>query len=95
MLLNNNGSIAGNITSNLFLALLVDEASKAAYIDIMPARHGILYNRKKGFNGGSNICLVNACLLGNLVDNVCFRHGDGVLVTFLIRDGKINLLGQN
>jgi hypothetical protein len=30
-----------------------------------------------------------------LVDNVCFRHGDGVLVTFLIRDGKINLLGQN
>ena len=52
----------------------------------MAARHGIPFAMKKGFNGGGNICLVNAsCLLGNLVDNVCFRHGDGVLVTFLIR----------
>lgn len=79
MFVDYDGSIAGNITGDLLLALLVDEASKTANINIVSAGHGILNNRKEGLHRSSNICLVNAGLFCNLIDYICFRHVAGCL----------------
>ena len=45
----------------------------------MAARHGIFYNGKEGFYRGCDIRFIDACLLCDLINNVCFRHGAWVL----------------
>ena len=79
MLIDNDRGIAGNVSGNFFLSLFIDETSESTNIDIMAAGHGIFYNGKEGFNRGSDICFIDAGLLCDLIDNVCFRHGAGVL----------------
>ena len=79
MLIDNDSRIAGNVSGNFFLSLFIDETSESANINIMAARHGIFYNRKEGFYRGCNIGFIDAGLLCDLIDNVCFRHGAGVL----------------
>jgi hypothetical protein len=71
--------IARDITRNFFLSLFIDKAAKSANINIMTARHGVLYDGEEGFNRRSDIGFVNARLVCNLVDNVCFRHVAGCL----------------
>ncbi len=79
MLLNNDGGIAGNVAGNFFLSLFIDETSESAHIDIMASGHGVFYYGKEGFYRSGDICLIDASLVCNLINNVCFRHGAGVL----------------
>ena len=90
MLFDYDCSIARNIAGNFFLSFFVDETSKATNVNIMSARHGIFYNGKEGFYGCGNICFVDAGLFCDLINNVCFRHGAGVLllVVALIKGGQ-------
>jgi hypothetical protein len=74
MLVNDDGSIAGNVPRNFFLSLLIDKTAKAPNINIMSSGHGVLNNRKKRFNRCGYICLVNAGFFSDLINNVCFRH---------------------
>ena len=94
MLLDDDGGVTRNVTRNFFLPLFIDETSKAAHIDVVAARHGVFHNGKEGFYGGCDIGLVDAGLVRNLINNVCFRHGAWVLLLGF-RDGKINLCSQN
>ncbi len=77
MFIDNDGGVARNVTCNLFLSLLIDEASEATHVNVMPAGHGIFYDGKEGFNGRGYIGFVDAGLLRNLIDYICFRHGAG------------------
>jgi hypothetical protein len=79
MLINDYRSIPGDVASNFLLALLIDKTSKATNIDIMATGHRILYNRKEGLHGCRHIGFVDSCLVCNLIDYVCFRHGSWVL----------------
>ena len=85
MLIDNDGGVARNVARYFFLALLVDKATESANIDIMPARHRILYNGKKSFYGRRDISFVDAGFFRNLIYNVCFRHGAWVLLLVLGR----------
>jgi len=60
MLIDNDGSVARNVARYFFLALLIDKATEAANIDIMSARHRVLYNGKKSFYGRRDISFVDA-----------------------------------
>jgi hypothetical protein len=79
MLLDNDGCIAGNIAGDFFLSLFIDETSKTSYINVLAASHGGFDDAKKSFYRSGNIGFVNAGFVSNLVDNVCFGHGDFVL----------------
>ncbi len=94
MLLDDDGGVTRNVTRNFFLPLFIDETSKAAHIDVVAAGHGVFYNGKKCFYGCGDIGFIDAGLVRNLINNVCFRHGAWVLLLGF-RDGKINLCSQN
>ena len=94
MLINYDGRVARNVARNFFLSLFIDETSETTNIDIMTAGHGIFYNGKECFYGCGDIGFVDAGLLRNLIDNVCFRHGAGVLLLGF-REGKINFRSLN
>lgn len=79
MLINDNCSVPGDVASDLFLPLLIHKTSKATNIDIMATGHGVLYNGKEGLHGCRHIGFVDSCLVCNLIDYVCFRHGSWVL----------------
>jgi len=86
----NNGSVAGNISCDFLFPLFVDKASKPTNVNIVAAGHGVLDNGKKGFYGCRYIGFVDSCLVSDLIDYVCFRHGAWVLRLW-VRDDKINL----
>lgn len=79
MLINDNRCIPGDVPCNFFLALLIYETSKATHIDIMATGHGVLNNGKEGLHGCCHIRFVDSCLVCDLIDYVCFRHGSWVL----------------
>ena len=79
VLINDNGRVPGDVAGNFFLSILVNKTPKPANIDIMAAGHGVFNNGKEGFHGCSYIGFVDSCLVCNLIDYVCFRHGSGVL----------------
>lgn len=79
MFINNDGRISRNVAGNFFLAFFVYKAAKSANINIVATRHRILNNGKEGFYGGCYIGFIDACLVSDLIDYVCFRHGSGVL----------------
>ena len=98
VLINDDGRITRNVARDFFLSLFIDETSETANINVMPAGHRVFYNGKEGFYRRGYIRLVDASLFCNLINNVCFRHGAGVLLLegfFGVRDGKINFRGQN
>jgi hypothetical protein len=104
MLINNDGRIAGDVTGDFFLPLFIDEASETSNIDIMPRSHVALHYIKKCFYRGGDICFIDTCFVGNLIDYVSFGHGDIGLRVLLIRErkfisscfkSKINLLTIN
>lgn len=74
MLVNDQGGIPGDIAGDFLFSFLIDETPKTPDIDVVPARHGILYHTKECLHRCGHIRLVHACLFGNLVDNVCFGH---------------------
>ena len=80
VLVNDDGRITRNVTRNFFLSLFIDETSETANINIMSGGHGVFYNGKECFYGRGYIRLVDASLFCNLINNVCFRHGAGVLL---------------
>ena len=77
MFVDNDGSIARNVTCNLLLPLLVDETAKAPDVDILAARHVLFHNGKECFHGCRYIRFVDAGLFCNLVNYICLRHGGG------------------
>ena len=83
MFINDDGRVARNIARYFLLPLFIDKTSEAPNINIMPCGHGVFYNGKECFHGGGDISLVDACLLRNLINNVCFRHGAGVLFAWI------------
>lgn len=92
MLVNNNSRVAGDITGNFFLSLLINKASESANVDVVATSHVCLYDVKECFNRSRNICLIDSCFFCDLIDYVCFGHGCIVyicLCTVLkIREGK-------
>ena len=74
MLLNHEGSVSGNISRNIALAFLVDEAAKATDINVVTIRHGVLHNTKKSLHRCSHVSLIHAGLLRDLVYYICFSH---------------------
>ena len=93
MLIDHDGGIAGNITGNFLLSFLIDEAAKTTHIDVVTVSHVGFYNIEEGLYGSSDIGFVNSGFLCDLINNVCFRHGAGVL-WLGFRVGKISLCGQ-
>ncbi len=79
MFINYDSRVPGNVAGNFFLSLLVDKTSESAHVNIMPAGHGILNDRKEGLYGCRYVGFVDSCLVCNLIDYVCFRHGSGCL----------------
>lgn len=74
MLFNHQSSVSGNISRNLALAFLVDEAAEATDINVVTIRHGVLYNTKKSLHRCSHVSLIHAGLLSDLVYYICFSH---------------------
>lgn len=74
VLVNYNGSVAGNITSDFFLSFLVDETTETSNINIMAIGHISLNNIKEGFYRSGYIGLVDSSFFGYLVDYICFGH---------------------
>ena len=79
MLINDDRSIPGNIAGNFLLPLLINKTPEAANINVVAAGHGVFDNGKEGFYRRCYIGFVDSCLVCNLVDYVCFRHGSWVL----------------
>ena len=80
MLLNHNSCVARNVAGYFFLSFFIDEAAKAAHINIMATGHVRLNNIEKCLHGSGNICLVDSGFVCDLIDYVCFGHGGEVLV---------------
>lgn len=78
MLFYYNGRIAGDVAGDFFLSFLVDKTSKTPYINVLATGHRGFDDAKKSFYRSGNIGFVNAGFVSNLVDNVCFGHGDFV-----------------
>jgi len=75
VLVDDDRGVAGNIPGNLLLSLLVDETSEAADVNVLTSRHVLLNNGKESLHRGRNIGLVDACLFGDLIDDICLGHG--------------------
>ena len=89
MLIDDDGRIARNIPGNFLLSLLINKTSKASHINIVPIRHVGFNNTKECFYRCRNICFVDAGLFCDLVNDVCFGHGDKILMALQkIQDGK-------
>lgn len=80
MLINDDGSVAGNISGNFLLALFINEAAEPTHINVMARSHVGFYDVKKSFNGGGNISFIDSGFLCNLIDNVCFGHGAKIYI---------------
>lgn len=93
VLFNDDGRITRNVARDFFLSLFIDETSETANINVMPAGHRVFYNGKEGFYRRGYIRLVDASLFCNLINNVCFRHGAGVLLLRVCLElGKAKLI---
>jgi hypothetical protein len=75
MLIDHDGSVAGDISGDFLLSFLVDEASKATDVDILSARHRRFNNTEECLHGCGNIGLVNSGLFSDLGNYVCLGHG--------------------
>ena len=75
VLIDHDSRVTGDIPGDLFLSFLVDEASKAADIDILDTGHRRFYNAEECLYRGRNIGLVNSSFFSDLSDNVCLGHG--------------------
>ena len=74
VLVNNQGSISGDVSGNLLFSLFVDKASEAADVNVVTIRHRTLYYTEKCFHGRCYISFVNSGLFSDLVNNICFGH---------------------
>jgi hypothetical protein len=88
MFIDNDGRIAGNIAGDFFLSFLIDKAYKNPDINVLATGHRGFNDAKKCFYRSGNIGFVNASFVSDLVNNVCFGHGDFVLREIKIQGGK-------
>ena len=79
MLIYHNSRISGNVPGYFLFAFLIDETAKTTHVNIMSAGHGVLNNGEEGLYGSSYIGFVDACLICDLIDYVCFGHVSGCL----------------
>ena len=75
MFVDNDRCVAGDVTCNFLLSLLVNETAEAADINVLTARHILFYNRKECFDRRRYVCFIDASLFCNLVYYICLRHG--------------------
>lgn len=74
VLIDDDGRVARNVTGNLFLSLLVNEAAKSTHIYVMARSHVGFYNVEKCFYRCRNIGFIDSGLVCNLIDYVCLGH---------------------
>ena len=74
MLLYDNGGVFRNITGNFLGPLLIDEATKATYVDILPLRHIVFDHGEEGFHRNLNVCFVYSCLVSYFVYDFGLGH---------------------
>lgn len=74
VLVNNDGSIARDVTRNFFLPLLVDKTSKPTDVDVLSASHRGLNNIEERFYGMRYIGFIYSGFLCYLSDYVSFGH---------------------
>lgn len=76
MLIDNDGRVAGNVTSDFLLTFLIDKTSETSDVNILPCGHIIFNNGEKCFNGSRNICFIDSGFFCDLIDYVCLGHGE-------------------
>lgn len=74
MLIYYQSSIARNVPRNFLFPFLIDETTKAAYINIVAIRHGVLHHTEKSFHRCGHICFIHSCLFSDFVYYISFSH---------------------
>ncbi len=90
MFIDNQSGVPRDVSRDLLLAFLVDEAAETANVDVVPVRHGTLYYAKECFHGCRYIGFVHPSLFCDFINNVCFGH----CVIFLVRVNRKFTGGQ-
>ena len=97
MLINDQCSVPRNVSRDLLLSFLVDEASEPTDVNIVSVGHGTLNYAKECLNGRRYISFVNSSLFCDFVNNVCFGHCVIFLVELIEKlwEGKFKCRLQN
>ena len=95
MLINDNSGVAGNITGDFFLSLLINETTETSNINIMAIGHVSFNNIEEGFDRSGYVGLIDSCFFGYLINYICFGHNElwkGRKVNGQLFIRKMNLL---
>lgn len=74
MFLDNDSSIFRDVPGNFFCPLLINKASKPPDIHIVSLGKRVFNNAEKSLHRYRNVRFINARLLSNPADYVCFSH---------------------
>jgi len=74
MFIYHESSIARNVSGDFLFPLLVDEASKAPYVNVVSIGHRVLDHAEKRLHRCRHISLVDTCPFSDFVYDVCLSH---------------------
>ena len=66
--------VFGYVSCDFLCSFFVYKTPKTPHIYVFSTSHGVFHYGKKGLNTNLHICLVDTCLISDLINHVLLRH---------------------